>query len=438
MDGQDLKKAMEQVHIQDKMQEDIIRYLRKEQAGEANQVKADEEKRNKMKIDKGKPGIKEPGAERTDKEKYGDARTDKRKWNKTGTFRKMGTLAAAMVMAVLVIAVPVRAAIRYLVQERMEQLPKEEVESLAEMMEEQEAPADGFSRPYSESEKERMGELYRAYQKGTFPQGEITRLKDRGQVEENMFCYIEETEFFYFPDRELTDEELLEIIDFNYKRDYALAQNTENQADIKAREEEQKRQQALLQEEGGISQQQAIGIAEGWMETLYGVSIDGMEMNAYLNDDDTDIRKYCVNYSVRSQCYYYFYISAVDGKLLEATSSWAVDLDKEGMEEDRAKEQIEVCYRQAEGILEQLGITDTYKNVYCFYVVEDGKVRGNNLGYYFIREDGSGYRVDFSCEENRFRGCRNATLAEYEMKMDPEYVKERIEGGEARTVSLNF
>lgn len=386
MEQQDLKKAMEQVHIQDKMQEDIIRNLQKPK------------KRN--------------------------------------SFKKAGTLAAALVLAALAIGIPTQAAIRYFVQQRMEDMPNEEVESLTEMLETQDIPADSFSRPYSEKEKERMEQLYRDYQNGTFPEGEIPRITSKEQMEENTFCYVEETGCFYFPDRELTDEELLEVIDFNYKRDYTLAQNPETKADIERKEQEQKQQQARLQEEGGISLQQAIEIAEQWMDTLYGVPIDGMEQNAYLDDSGEGRQRYCVNYSVRSQCYYYFFISAFDGRLVEVDSSLAAYLDKEGVEEAKGAEQIEANYKKAENILEELGIHDTYKDIYCFYIVEDGKIRRNNLAYYFIKDDESGYRVDFSCDGNDFRSFRETSLAEYEMKVSPEYVAERIEGAQPKTLHL--
>lgn len=385
MEQQDLKRAMEQVHIQDKMQEDIIRNLR---------------------------------------------RPVKRNF-----FKKTGVLAAALLVVVVVIALPVQAAIRYLIRERMENLPEKEVEHLSQMQEGQAISADFFSRPYSQSEKKRMGELFKEYQKGVFPQGEILRLDSKDQVEENMFCYVEETGCFYFPDRELTDEELLEVIDFNYKRDYALEQNPEIQPELAQREQEQKTRQALLQEEGGISMQQAIENAEQWLDKLFGLSPDGMERNAYL-DEDGDIRRYCVNYSIQSQCYYYLYISGEDGSLTEALSSLTADLDKEGTEEIRAEEQIEENYKLAEGILQKLGIHDTFQDICCYYIVKDGKVNGSNLAYWFLKEDGSGYRIDFCCDGNYFRSYRQATRAEYEQKSSPEYVAERIDGAQVKVVPL--
>lgn len=386
MERQDLKKTMDQVHIRDKMQEDIIRNLRR------------------------------PG---------------KRK-----SFKKTGVLAAALVLAVVTAAVPVQAAIRYLIKERMEGMPQEEVEYLSDMQAGQKISADGFSRPYSQKEKERMGELYKDYQKGIFPEKEILRLDSLKEVEENMFCYVEETGCFYFPNRELTDEELLEVIDFNYKREYALTRNPEIQPELEQKEKEQKKRQTLLQEEGGISLEQAKGSAEGWLDVLFGLSADGMEENAYLDEPGEGIRRYCVNYSIQSQCYYYFYISGTDGRLTGADCSLSADLNKEGIEEAKAKEQMEFCYKEAEEILEKLGISNEYQDIYCLYLVRDGKVTGSNLAYYFLKEDESGYRVVFCCDGNYLRSYQETTLLEYETKSSQEYVSERIEGAQVRTISL--
>ena len=110
MEQKDLKETMDQIHIQDEMQEDIIRNL---------------------------------------------YRPVKRNF-----FKKTGVLAAATLTAVIVIAVPVQAAIRHLIQERMDNLPAKEVEHLSQMQGSQEISADGFSRDYSPSEKKRMGEFF--------------------------------------------------------------------------------------------------------------------------------------------------------------------------------------------------------------------------------------------------------------------------------------
>ena len=113
MDGYEVKKVMDQVHISSEMQEEVIMNIQKRMA---------QESRN------------------------------------TGTrnFRKMVTAAAALAVAAGVISFPVRAVVSSVVQERMESVPKEEMTGINDMVQSQhEVLADGFSREYSASEKER-------------------------------------------------------------------------------------------------------------------------------------------------------------------------------------------------------------------------------------------------------------------------------------------
>ena len=54
----------------------------------------------------------------------------------------------------------------------------------------------------------------------------MTLVENAGQtVDSDQLVYARDTGCFYLPERALTDEELLQILDFNSKRDFALEQN---------------------------------------------------------------------------------------------------------------------------------------------------------------------------------------------------------------------
>lgn len=73
-------------------------------------------------------------------------------------------------------------------------------------------------RTYSDREKERMAELKQSYQNETAkPEKMIQEVDSADSVTEGTLCYIRPTGEYYLPDRELTDEELLEIIDCNFR-----------------------------------------------------------------------------------------------------------------------------------------------------------------------------------------------------------------------------
>lgn len=373
-----LKKAMEHVNISEDMQKDIIQNMNRHIKGE------------KMTMIHWKKGM---------------------------------AAAAAALLVIGIISIPVQAGIRYLVKERMESLPQEEVQELSDMMEAQvpdQGNADSFSRNYTTEEKERMTELNRAYQKGTFPEGTLPTAATEEEAPEGEFCYVESTGRFLLPARELTDEELLEIIDFNCKRDYALSQDEDVKATKAAWEEEQKTQKALVESGGGISDSKALSIARTLLTTLFGESPDGMEENCYLDLDYLAVPTYCVTLDIRSNRYYYFWINAADGSLVSVQCSTADWMDAENMAEDKVTGQISAARQDAEAFLaNQRNLHEDYKEVYCRYTVVNGTISGNRIGFYFIKEDGSAHWVRYFCDPRDY----TRSLAEYRLTSYDEYLE---------------
>ena len=91
MDGYEVKKVMDQVHISSEMQEEVIMHIQKRM----------------------EHGNKNTGV-----------------WG----FRRMATAAAAFVLAAGVVGFPVRAFVASVVQERMESVPEEEMKGLNDMV----------------------------------------------------------------------------------------------------------------------------------------------------------------------------------------------------------------------------------------------------------------------------------------------------------------
>ena len=151
-----------------------------------------------------------------------EIRAKKKAHRYTGILR-MAAAVAVCIVTVGILSVPVRAVVTSLVRERMESLPEEEVAQIAEQIQNQQAEANSSTREYTEGEKTRRGELYAQYMNGLFPTGELTMVDSEGEAKEHEFCFLTTTGVFYLPvDRELTDEEILQKIDFERKQDYAL------------------------------------------------------------------------------------------------------------------------------------------------------------------------------------------------------------------------
>lgn len=136
-------------------------------------------------------------------------------------------------------------------------------------------------RAYSEREKERMAELKQSYQnEAAKPEKMIQEVDSAESVTEGTLCYIRSTGEYYLPDRELTDEELLEIIDCNFR----IAVNSQGWTQEKV-DEADRRDRAILEEKvkaaGGISEDEAIEIARKAMEADIGEKAKELEVYIY-------------------------------------------------------------------------------------------------------------------------------------------------------------
>ena len=342
---------------------------------------------------------------------------------KAKNFRKLLLTAAVLLLIVGTVSIPVQAGIRYLVKQRMESIPKEEMESILTMQKDQATDADSFSRDYSQKERERMAELYKAYQNGTFPEGELLMLETDEEIPQDTLCYRKDTGRFYFPERSLTDEELLQIIDFNYKRDYSLTLDPVVQAAKAEQEKEQEEIKAKVQAESSISESDAIAIVQNWMTTFFGISTDGMEETTYLDDSSFDVPTYHITYDIRSNCYYYFSISTVDGTIMSLNVSLASWPDASDITEAQFTPQISENYQTAQSFLrERMGINEDFANVYCLYLADAGSVTSRNFAYYFITTDQKIYRVSYICNTNEFHDYAQISYKLFQQTLERENV----------------
>jgi len=148
----------------------------------------------------------------------------KRTKNKMFLYSKQ-IAAACVVGAVFLTSATAYAAVNAY-QEYMGRMSAKEIESRYAQIQQGEKNADSFSRPLTESERERLKDLTEKYKQGLrFPDESMERVEGIGAVEKEavtpFYDYIDM--IFCLPDRELTDEELLQIIDVWEKGNYSLA-----------------------------------------------------------------------------------------------------------------------------------------------------------------------------------------------------------------------
>lgn len=256
--------------------------------------------------------------------------TDRRAFGKKRLHQAAAAAAAFVLIAGAVI--PSQAAIRYFVKDRLENIPKQELEAVNQMVQGQNnAEADSFSREYSKEEIKRMQQMQEAYQNGRFPQQTITYTDSVGQIPDDSLSYDPDTGFLYLPDRTLTDEELLQIIDFNYTRDYAVSQGTAAQEARKEWEEKEEGLKAKVQKEGWITEKEALQAAEVYLQTEFGVSAEGMIADVFLDEPKTGLFIYHVGYQTEDDISIYAYgidLNAEDGSLVD-TSDASIRKDRD-------------------------------------------------------------------------------------------------------------
>lgn len=194
-------------------------------------------------------------------EKKDSKNTDGKRVNQTVRhygFRRIVIPAAA---CLLLASVTVTASGLY--RARMESMNHEKLETYFSGLQEADVAADSYSRPLMDSEKNRLEELRRAYQEeGYFPKRELTMLDSPEKYKKGVAFYAARSTFF-LPEEEMTDEELLELIDFREKRDYSLAKITEEieAGDYEYVKTEDSALPGDMSQESGSQQTQGVGEA---------------------------------------------------------------------------------------------------------------------------------------------------------------------------------
>ena len=158
-------------------------------------------------------------------EKKDSKNTDGKRANQTVRHYGFRRIVIPVAACLLVASVTVTASGLY--RARMESMNHEKLETYFSGLQEADVAADSYSRPLTDGEKNRLEELRQAYlEEGYFPKKELALLDSPEKYKKGVAFYATRSTFF-LPEEEMTDEELLELIDFREKRDYSLAKITE-------------------------------------------------------------------------------------------------------------------------------------------------------------------------------------------------------------------
>ena len=316
-----------------------------------------------------------------------------------GKQRQLKYIVIASCMLLFAVSVPVVAKMPF-IAERMQAMPKEEVQDLADMTNSQEINADLFSRPFSDAERNRMDSIMEEYENGIFPDGDIL-LVQGNELTDVDFYYNRDTGMFILPDaRELTDEELRQYVDFTYKRNYSLEVQSEPETSIS---EEQVSNQSFDDLE--ISE---VYDVERVVEKIYDVQSDTYETSVEADIDQ--------NYSILmkskedGKCFRIVY-NMDKGRIEELDYSQGIDDSTEGVEVN-VDEYINNFAYIKDMLVEDLSITEEMEKCYCDYNVSpDGSLVRGMISYLYILENGECYVVKYNCKD---KVVSNILLSDYQ------------------------
>lgn len=196
---------------------------------------------------------------------------------------------------------------------------------------------------------------------------------------------------FYLPEK-LSDEDILEIIDFCYSRDYSLSQYNKNELSNQNVEE-------------NISEQDAVNIAKETVARVYGIDIHNVDVDVehdmsngsdgtfsseyvYITDKSSGI-EYSAAVDMQSVTVYY-----VEKNLAEYSSS--SELENKPLYEQKAVE--------AENIAEKfMNYNEGWSKKEIEYAINSEKMlRKGIIDFYFTTKDGNVCKVSYSQSEDTF------------------------------------
>ena len=295
-------------------------------------------------------------------------------------------VACACVCIITMSGVGVHAAINY-ANQRMEQITDAEKEQFISDVNESQASADSYSRPLTDVEKSRLDELTEEYESnGVYPEESILEIKDSSQIDSSRICFEPDTSTFYLPERELTDEDILELIDFYNIRDNVLSgQKTEVVYDMTGVDE--------------ITEEEAKSIAKDLLQKLYDADTDNMKV-------EVDYQQGTDGEESFSTDYLYFtdeetgeqYEVSVDLQNAKAGSVAKIAAEspyEDNLKPDEAlyKSQYETADKMASAFL---GNTEEWKDSKTTYLVsDDGSVRNGVVNYEFTAQSGESCIVSY-------------------------------------------
>ena len=294
----------------------------------------------------------------------------------------------ALCVVSLSLSIGAGAAINLYIQ-RMNSLNEEEMLTYNSEVQNTDKEADSFSRQLSKLERDKMLEFREEYEtEGRFPTKEILKVQKKSEVVHGELCFCVENSTFYLPKQELTDDELLQIIDFMEKRDYSVRKKN-SVSELPSSENEK------------VSEDEAVEFAKKILADVYNLDItyadEEIEFETTQNSKGEKLSSYFVYLKNRK-----WEFDATVEKDSETGVLNGIDIDNKSKEECISGIKVEKKRYQEYGseirqLYEHLQYGKNIKKMWVTYnYLEDGTLNRGNVKYVIETEDGRGYVFIYS------------------------------------------
>ena len=319
--------------------------------------------------------------------------------------------ALVVCVAILFISFPTMAAINY-VAERMGQMSEDDRNSFYETAQNTQSEAVIYSREMSQDEKDRYIELFNQYEAaGLFPKSELKVVEIYDGTGEQQLVYEMDSRMMFLPSRDLTDEELLQIIDYYHKVDYSLSQSDETQ---RYKEDMEKKviSEPELEE---LTEDTARSLAINYLTQLYGTNTEECDVSVeYITAPDSTQKNY---YTITAMddigTEYIVELVAEDGSLAQVVMTLP-DADYYGESVAFQNDAVSNIYEDARNLfIEIFGDKRVVYSAAQYKVNEIGDLSHGNIQILFGFDDGNAYMFIYNLKYNVFWYV--TYMPEYEM-----------------------
>lgn len=294
----------------------------------------------------------------------------------------------ALCVVSLSLSIGAGAAVNLYIQ-RMNSLNEEEMLTYNSEVQNTDKEADSFSRQLSKLERDKMLEFREEYEtEGRFPTKEILKVQKKSEVVHGELCFCVENSTFYLPKQELTDDELLQIIDFMEKCDYSVRKKN-SVSELPSSENEK------------VSEDEAVEFAKKILADVYNLDItyadEEIEFETTQNSKGEKLSSYFVY--LKNRKWEFDATVEIDS---ETGVLNGIDIDNKSKEECISGIKVEKKRYQEYGseirqLYEHLQYGKNIKKMWVTYnYLEDGTLNRGNVKYVIETEDGRGYVFIYS------------------------------------------